>query len=273
MQKTTGRLHESSNTPLLSTSKLCLTTVSTYAAERQQDFPAHQHDVWELIYYLDGRIQCVTAHDTFYTQPGLLLIIPPKTVHFDLALTAYKQIYAHVQCDAVPAWLQSYRDDHERTLLSLFAGLRREWRGRAANRAEMLVLLVRQLDIVLRRKWSEPEPTAAEQLVQTAERLLEEQLGLSPSIKAIAAEMGVSTSTLRAYFVKLRGHGPKAYLQQLRQRRAIELISTSNLSLDAIASLCGYHSASHLSRYVKRDTGCTPGTFRDSKYIQADFPR
>lgn len=241
---------------------LRLVTASVHTAGQYQDFPAHQHDAWELIYYCTGYIQCVVAGKVFITQPGMLLVIPPKTVHFDLALTAYKQFYVHVQCEAAPSWLQLYRDDTERTLLALFAGLAREWRGRAPNRTEMLSLLLRQLELLLSRKKCAPEPTAAERIVQEAERLLEEQLSLSPSIKGIAAEVGVSPSTLRAYFVELRGCPPRACLQRVRQRRALELVSSSNLSLATIAELCGYDSASHLSRYIKRDTGRSPGTFR-----------
>lgn len=197
----------------------------------------------------------------------MLLVIPPKTSHFDLALTAYEQVYVHLQRSGrygATAWLQVYRDDHERSLSALFTGLRREWRGCAPNRTEMLALLLRQLDITLCRKSCEPEPTTAEQLVQNAERLLEERLGLSPSIREIAAELGVSTSTLRAHFAKLRGHSPKVYLQGLRRRRALELIGNSDLGLEAIAELCGYYSVSHLSKYIKQVTGRTPGSFRNA---------
>jgi AraC-like DNA-binding protein/mannose-6-phosphate isomerase-like protein (cupin superfamily) len=243
---------------------LRLLTASVHAAGQHQDFPAHRHDAWELIYYCAGHIECVVAGKVFQTQPGMLLIIPPGTVHFDVALTAYRQFYLHVQSQSAPAWLEVYWDDAERTLLALFAGLAREWRGRARDRAEMLSLLLRQLELLLGRKKCAPEPTAAERIVQAAERLLEERLSLSPSIQEVAAEVSVSPSSLRAHFVKLRGYPPKAHLQQVRQRRALELISSTNLSLSAVAELCGYDSASHLSRYIKRGTGRSPGTFRAS---------
>lgn len=243
---------------------LQLVTASVYTAGQHQDFPAHQHEAWELIFYCAGHIECIVAGKVFRTQPGMLLLIPPGTVHFDVALTAYRQFYVHVQSESAPAWLGVYQDDAERTLLTLFAGLAREWRGRAPDRAEMLSLLLRQLDIVLCRKNCAPELTSAERLVQATEHILEERLSLSPTIKDVAAEVGVSPSTLRAYFVRLRGYPPKVHLQKVRQIRALELISSTNLSLGAIAELCGFDSASHLSRCVKRSTGCTPGTFRTS---------
>jgi transcriptional regulator GlxA family with amidase domain len=53
-----------------------------------------------------------------------------------------------------------------------------------------------------------------------------------------------------------------SHLQAVRARRAISLLHNSTLTLEAIASMCGYDSASHLSRMVKRSTGKSPGTLR-----------
>ena len=263
MHEALPQLHKTPSRQLPN-AELRLLTASVHTAGQHQDFPAHRHEAWELILYCAGHIECVVAGKVFQTQPGMLLVIPPGTVHFDVALTAYRQFYVHVQSESAPAWLEVYRDDAERTLLTLFTALAREWRGHAPGRTEMLWLLLRQLELLLVRKRCAPEPTAAELLVQAAERSLEERLGLSPSIKDIAAEVGVSPSTLRAHFARLRGLSPKAHLQQVRQRRALELVGSTSLSLSAIAELCGYDSASHLSRHIKRGTGRSPGTFRAS---------
>lgn len=192
----------------------------------------------------------------------MLLAIPPQTVHHDVAATAYKQFFVQLRNEAVPGWQKVYYDDSERTLLALFTALAREWRGGASDRAEMLTLLLRQLDLLLQRGSGAPEPTAAERLVQAAERLLEERLNPALRVQEVAVAVGVSPSTLRAHFATLRGYSPKAYLQRVRQARALELISGSDLSLAEVAELCGYDSVSHLSRHIKQSTGRTPGSFR-----------
>jgi transcriptional regulator GlxA family with amidase domain len=53
-----------------------------------------------------------------------------------------------------------------------------------------------------------------------------------------------------------------AYLQAIRVQHALGIIRNSNLSLETVAHACGYDSASHLSRHVKRVTGQSPGALR-----------
>lgn len=266
MHKTVNALHKTpSNLALANVSapSVVLTAANTYTARQHQNFPSHYHDVWELIYYQTGYIECVVAGTVFRTRPGMLLVIPPGATHYDRALTAYSQIYVHVRGGAAAVWSQLYLDDQEHTLAALFAGLVREWQGDFADRAELLAALLRQLELTLGRQ---PHvPGAAERLVRRAERILAEQLGSPLTVKEVAAALGVSPSTLRAQFVKLRGYPPKFYQQQKRRERALELIGSSNLSLGAVADLCGFDSAGHLSRSIKGATGRTPGSFRAAR--------
>jgi transcriptional regulator GlxA family with amidase domain len=126
----------------------------------------------------------------------------------------------------------------------------------------MLTALLKQLDILLRRAREEDRVSGAERLVREAECLLEERFATPVTVKEIAQELGVSYSSLHTSFVKLRGSTPKAYMQQLRVQHALTMLGNASLTLEAVAQLCGYHSASHLSRHVKSMTGRSPGTFR-----------
>ncbi len=81
-------------------------------------------------------------------------------------------------------------------------------------------------------------------------------------IADVAREIGISPSGLRSLFSRHRAGTPMAYLQAIRVQHALGIIRNSNLSLEAVAHACGYDSASHLSRHVKRVTGQSPGTLR-----------
>jgi transcriptional regulator GlxA family with amidase domain len=70
---------------------------------------------------------------------------------------------------------------------------------------------------------------------------------------------------LRAYFARLRGCSPLAYVQKVRLQHAWMFLTTSDITLDRIAELSGYDSASHLSRHVKRACGKSPGSLRHDK--------
>jgi AraC-like DNA-binding protein len=41
-------------------------------------------------------------------------------------------------------------------------------------------------------------------------------------------------------------------------RHALNLLRTSDITIEAVALQCGYDSASHLSRHIKRATGKAP---------------
>lgn len=163
-------------------------------------------------------------------------------------------------------WPNVTQDDHAGTLGYLFGARAREWSAPPTpERTELLGLLVRHLDIALRRKAHEPPDRSAEWTVREAERLFEMRLRNAPTVGEVAAELEIAPSTLRAHFARLRGCSPLDYLQRLRLGRALELIGSSILNLEEIAGLCGYYSASHLSRNIKKATGHPPGYFRPAR--------
>lgn len=241
-----------------------LSVAATYAAPAGQDYPPHRHTTWELIYYRSGHIVCVVAGDAVETRPGMVLVVPPRTLHHDLAHTAYSQIYVRLERpEPLGPWPRLTFDDPEGTFGHLFGALAREWHAPPGDgRTELLGLLVRYLELTLSRKAHEPPPRSAEWLVREAERLFEARLAAAPTVREVAAALSVAPSTLRAHFARLRGLTPLGYLQGLRLERALELVRSTSLNLEEVAALCGYYSASHLSRSVKRATGHPPGHFR-----------
>lgn len=266
MHRTPEKMHRTPNMPVVRLPPR-LSVAATYAAPAGQHYPRHRHTTWELIYYRSGHIGCVLEDEVVETRPGMVLVIPPRTLHFDRAHTAYSQVYIRLERHApLDVWPRTAQDDREGTLGYLFGALAREWSASpTAERTELLGLLVRHLEIILCRKAHEPPDRSAAWLVREAERLFEARLRDAPTVGELATELAVAPSTLRAHFTRLRGYAPVSYLQRLRLERALELIRSSSLNLEEIAGLCGYCSASHLSRSVKRATGRSPGHFRPGR--------
>jgi len=159
-------------------------------------------------------------------------------------------------------WPHIVYDDQHGALGALCAAIVREWDSNGTRRAEMLTLLIQQLSIMLQRSQEYHPRSAAEQLVQRAIRLFEERYAAPLRISEVAHELGVSVSHLRAQFTQVHGQSPSAYLQAVRERHALALLRTSTLSLEEIAQLCGFCSASHLSSHIKTSTGARPGVLR-----------
>jgi len=237
-------------------------SAGSYAAPEGKDFPPHKHVTWELAYYREGNIQCPIGDEIYLGQPGVLLATPPGITHAELARTGYVNFWVQIEAPAGVPWPRMCVDDRDQTLGHVCAALVREHREQALGHAEMGTLLVKQLDILLRRVQEQRQLSAAERLVRQVEHIVAERHGTPFRVQEIAREVGVSPTYLRTQFVRLRGLPPREHVQAVRARHALSLLRNSTLTLEAIAEICGYDSASHLSRHIKRVTGETPGSLR-----------
>ncbi len=233
-----------------------------YRDEWGADKQLHSHPTWEVVYYLKGDLGCRIGDSIRRVGPGEALVIPPGTVHGETARQPWACYYLLLEGAEPTRWPCFVKDDAERTLGHLCQVLVGEWRSTHWHREQMLALLLGQLDIVMRRSGDGAHPSAAEMHVREFERVLEERFVEHPTISSLAREVGVSYSYLRAQFVRLRGQTPTQRLQHLRAQQALAMIRNSDQSLELIAHLCGYASASHLSRHIVRVTGKRPGRVR-----------
>jgi AraC-like DNA-binding protein/quercetin dioxygenase-like cupin family protein len=222
----------------------------------------HSHTVWEAVYYLQGAPKCRVDDHVIDTVPGTILLIPPGVPHGEISKEPWACFYLLIKRSMVTEEFLELHDDGDRSVDRICTALAREWRSKQAEREKMLVLLLEQLGIVLRRLHPSTAPSPAEALVRQFERALEERFTEPTTISSLCREVGVSSSYMRAQFMKLRGQTPSQRLQQMRAQHALAAIQSSNQSLETIAEISGYASASHLSRHVKRATGKPPGDFR-----------
>lgn len=237
-------------------------TAGAYEAPQGKDFPLHHHTTWELVYYRSGQILCQVGDDYYQSEPGMILLTPPYTLHSEQATMAYTNFFVAIDVPAEYPWPRILLDDQKRTFEHIFDAMVYEWRGQSFERERLLGLLVSQLDILLRRMHATQQLPEAEKLVRQVESLIAERFHTSITIKEIAQEVGVSPSYLRTQFAQLRGYSPMHTLQAIRLREAIRLLENSSSNLESIATMCGYDSASHLSRYIRRSTGKSPGMLR-----------
>ena len=236
--------------------------IGAYSAPHGHDFPPHRHLHWELVLYREGRIEAPVGDEVFLTRPGLLLLTPPGVVHSERALTAYSNYYMTVAAPVDYPWPRTAQDDAEGSFHYLFRSLLREYsRPDSWRRYAMIELLMTQLDWMLGDQPREGV-SAGERAVREAERLFEERFARSLTVAAVAAEVGLSGSALRAHFARQRACTPADALRKVRLRQAMSLLVGSDLTLDRVAVASGFHSASHLSRHIKASTGHSPGKWR-----------
>ncbi len=99
--------------------------------------------------------------------------------------------------------------------------------------------------------------SSEEDLVRRVDRLLFAHLAEPCSRTWLAAELGISVSTLSHCYRELTGRTIMQRRMELRLDQAASLLE-SGLTLDQIASLTGFSSGFHLSRAYKQRFGIAP---------------
>ena len=235
-------------------------SAGAHSAKRGQNFPAHSHTHWEWVYYRSGFIECLHGDELLPMQPGSLWLTPPGVTHAEIAKTAYANFYFGVEGapDVLPP--RVVQDDAEGSLGKLLEMIVREISGRSDGSPDVLSALTLTLTLMMTRLAGSTQTRPQEKLAAGAEMLWGENPRLS--IAESASRLGVSISGLRDAFHRQRQCSPVARRREIRNERAVRLLQTSTHKLEAIAELCGFDSASHLSRSIKAATGKSPGSVR-----------
>lgn len=79
---------------------------------------------------------------------------------------------------------------------------------------------------------------------------------------ALASEFGLSPATLRRRFATATDLSPKAFQLRLRIDHAKQLLTTSNLAIEAISRAIGLDDAFYFSRLFQDRERCSPSEFR-----------
>ena len=112
-------------------------------------------------------------------------------------------------------------------------------------------------------RFSTSRSFAYDQLVRRCQELLGTDFASPIRVSALATRFGVSRRTLETHFRAVTGTTIAEKVTRLRIDRAKQFLKASNVSLERIATACGFYNASHLSAAFLRCVGVRPSVFRD----------
>lgn len=150
----------------------------------------------------------------------------------------------------------------------------------ATDGAGQQVMLDRLLDIALvstLRAWFDHPETQTpgwyrahtDPVAGYALRLMHEDPKRPWTIARLAEATSCSRASLARRFTALVGEPPMSYLANWRIALAADLLSTSNLTIEAIANRVGYSNAFALSVAFKRIRGISPTQYRAGNAFEA----
>ncbi|GAB5519162.1 MAG: hybrid sensor histidine kinase/response regulator transcription factor [Rhodothermales bacterium] len=103
------------------------------------------------------------------------------------------------------------------------------------------------------------QPSAEDVWAERVRRIVEAHMADETfTVDALAAQLGVSRTTLYSQMQDLMGISPAAYLWQVRLEHAAHLLETQAGTVSEIAYGVGFKSVQHFARRFRAVYGCTP---------------
>lgn len=93
-----------------------------------------------------------------------------------------------------------------------------------------------------------------------------EQNGMNPdfSLQQIADHFGMSPSAFSHHFKKTMGQNFKEHIDLLRIQKSLQLLRSTDQTLEAVSQQTGYTNTSSFIRSFKKIVGTTPGQYRET---------
>jgi len=100
------------------------------------------------------------------------------------------------------------------------------------------------------------------QIIEKAKIIMTENIHRQIDIQEIATNLGTSYSWFRKAFKEYTGYPPAQYFQELKLRKAKELLTETNLSIKEIAYELDFSSYEYFLSFFKKRVGVTPSEYR-----------
>ncbi len=107
------------------------------------------------------------------------------------------------------------------------------------------------------------ESKESAQKIERAKVIMIENIHKNIDIKGIAANLGISYSLFRKTFKEYTGYAPAQYMQELKLRKAKELLAETNNSVKEISYELNFSSYEYFLSFFKKRVGHTPMEYRN----------
>ena len=255
---------------------------------------SHYHNCMEIGLCISGS-GFVRLQEKLYPFSAGSIIVAPKGVHHNQEYGDEQMIYwrylvinddyllRHLPDryqSTITAFFDSIRDtglflENSRmsgvdTVMQLMFDLRRRGDTESAAELELCVLLALQL--IARHAESTPLTPAGEFVDPSQRKPIEAALAYvyehykeDIQISALARSCSMSESYFRKLFLRIMGQSPLEYVNAYRIHRSMNLLRTTDDSVQNIAARSGFSSIAAFNRNFRQYAGSSPGQWRREK--------
>jgi AraC-like DNA-binding protein len=274
-----------------------------YHGDKHGEYPLHCHSYYEISFILSGSRTETVNNNHYKLRKNSLLFIPPLSIHDLHNITPVKdivvqfthgfinniapslndqlalipvnshdnsyhfrgsqnirQIFSEL-CDIITAYEKNTLADDIRTSQIPTSKILLEFRISALCIRLLLTLLEEGVIMLTDNSASYEEIESLDPVINELLRHPEQKLDMRKASKMV----GMSYSHFSRIFPKITGFPYHIFCNQLRIRKAEELLLATDMSISDISDAIGVETLSYFTRLFKQYTGMSPSKYR-SKY-------
>jgi len=224
----------------------------------------HQHDHFEMVYFLSGRGHIQISGDTMYAHLYNLAIFPPGVPHEEKSDPEAPEETIFIGAD-----LKSIDSGSEPVLLCdesgelrwLFERIYEEHTNELPNWRQLVHDYFMAVLLLIERRSEESQISSCDMVAQIMQ-YIEHNFTRDISIEELASFVHVTPAHLIRTFSEQVGTSPMKYLREFRVQIAKRMLLANSDPVNEIATAVGYDDASYFSRVFKKATGFSPTSFR-----------
>ncbi|MEZ4934603.1 MAG: ATP-binding protein [Saprospiraceae bacterium] len=232
-----------------------------------------------LVSILENDYQIETAEDgqagiekALETIPDIIIsdVMMPRKDGFEVC----RALKLDERTSHIPIVLLTAKADDEAKITGLKTGAD-AYLMKPFNREELFVRLEKLIELrnQLQKKYAQadppdPQPSATEPtlddlFMQKFKQAIEKKMELSDlGVDDLCEELSISRTQLFRKAKALTGESPVRFIQQMRLRKAKELLRTTELNVSEIAYEVGFTDPAYFSRAFNKEFGMSPSTIR-----------
>ncbi len=248
--------------------------------DREANFfvPPHYHDYYELVYYYDcsgeyfsQKIDDLRSEEDYflksYSGPGFthpdciefkdrtIILTPPYTVHSEKHKKKGKILAFGFLPDPRVSLPENFAADSSAQLHAFLSDILTEFKEKKSNWQIALDNLLGLLCIELSRH---KKPIQSANTLLYVKNFIDNYYMTNITTARLAAMASFSENHFINLFTREFGITPKAYISEIRLKKASDLLTHTNMSITEIASRVGYKDISQFSAFYKKKIGHSP---------------